>query len=247
MCRHLAYVGAPLPLSALLFDPPHSLARQSWAPRDMRGGGTINADGFGVGWFAASGPVRYRRATPLWSDTTLPALAATLHVGAALAAVRSATTGMPVVETAAAPFGDERWLFSHNGVVAGWPDSVAKLAAALPTADLMTLEAPTDAALLWALVRHRLRAGAEPAAALAATVAEVGSAAPGSRLNLLLTDGSSIVATTAGHALSVRRDDTGVLVSSEPLDDEPAWRPVPDRTLLTAGHTELALTPLGEA
>ena len=51
MCRHLAYLGPPVPLRALLFDPPHSLVRQSWAPRDMRGGGTINADGFGVGWY----------------------------------------------------------------------------------------------------------------------------------------------------------------------------------------------------
>ena len=246
MCRHLAYVGVPIPLSALLFDPPHSLAHQSWAPHDMRGGGTINADGFGVGWYA-DGPIRYRRATPLWSDTTLPALAAALRVSAALAAVRSATAGMPVVETAAAPFGDGPWLFSHNGVVAGWPDSVAKLAATLPTADLLTLQAPTDAALLWALVRHRLRGGAEPAEAVAATVAEVESAAPGSRLNLLLTDGSSIVATTLGHALSVRRGGKSVLVSSEPLDDDPAWRPVPDRTLLAAGPSDLTLIPLGEA
>jgi len=247
MCRHVAYAGSPILLSALLFDPPHSLARQSWAPRDMRGGGTINADGFGAGWYSEAGPVRYRRATPLWSDTTLPALAATLRVSAALAAVRSATAGMPVVETAAAPFGDGPWLFSHNGVVAGWPGSVAEIAAALPTADLMTLEAPTDAALLWALVRQRLRGGDDPAGAVAATVAEVEAAAPGSRLNLLLTDGASIVATTLGHALSVRRADGGVLVSSEPLDDDPEWRPVPDRTLVAAGPTDLTLTPLGEA
>jgi gamma-glutamyl hercynylcysteine S-oxide hydrolase len=245
MCRHLAYVGAPVALSAWLFDAPHSLAHQSWAPRDMRGGGTINADGFGVGWFP--GPVRYRRATPLWSDTTLPELAATTSTGAMLAAVRSATAGMPVVETAAAPFGDGRWLFSHNGVVTGWPGSMAKLAAGLPTTDLLTLAAPTDAALLWALVRDRLRDGADPAAAVVDTVTEVEAAAPGSRLNLLLTDGTTIVATTLGHALSVRRDDTGVLVGSEPLDDHPAWRPVPDRHLLRAGATDLTLTPLGEA
>ena len=74
MCRHLAYLGPPVALSALLFDPPHSLSHQSWAPRDMHGGGTINADGFGVGWHTPAGPVRYRRATPLWSDATLPAL-----------------------------------------------------------------------------------------------------------------------------------------------------------------------------
>jgi glutamine amidotransferase len=246
MCRHLAYLGPPVPLARFLFDPPHSLVHQSWAPRDMRGGGTINADGFGVGWFGPDGPVRYRRATPIWSDTTLPGLAAAVAAPAVLAAVRSATTGMPVTETAAAPFGGDRWLFSHNGVVTGWPGSVAGLAGALPVTDLLTLEAPTDAALLWALVADRLRSGAGPAEAVATVVAEVGRAAPGSRLNLLLTDGRTIVATAAGHALSVHRGPGSVLVASEPLDDAPGWRPVPDRTLLVATDTGLTLTPLGE-
>ena len=34
MCRHLAYLGPPVPLRAVLIDPPHSLYRQAWAPRD---------------------------------------------------------------------------------------------------------------------------------------------------------------------------------------------------------------------
>jgi glutamine amidotransferase len=246
MCRHLAYLGPPIPLSAVLFDPPHGLSHQSWAPRDMRGGGTINADGFGVGWHTPAGPVRYRRATPLWSDTTLPALAASVAAGSILAAVRSATAGMPVTETAAAPFAAGPWLFSHNGVVRGWPGSMTKLAGSLPVADLLTLEAPTDAALLWALVHDRLRDRASPAEAVAATVTETERAAPGSRLNLLLTDGTSIIATTAGHALSVRHDARGVLVSSEPLDDDPAWRPIADRTLLVADAAGTTLTPLGD-
>ncbi|MFY1692550.1 ergothioneine biosynthesis protein EgtC [Plantactinospora sp. WMMB782] len=246
MCRHLAYLGPALPLAALLFDPPHSLARQSWAPRDMRGGGTVNADGFGLGWYPGDGPpVRYRRATPIWSDAALPALAAATSAGAVLAAVRSATVGMPVVETAAAPFGEGRWLFSLNGVVAGWPDSVASLAAGLPTRDLLTLDAPTDAALLWALVRHRLRAGADPAESVGRTVREVAAAAPGSRLNLLLTDGRLVVASAGGHALSVRATGGSVLVSSEPLDEGPGWRPVPDGHLAVATADRLDLVPTG--
>jgi glutamine amidotransferase len=245
MCRHLAYLGPPIPLSALLFDPPHGLSHQSWAPRDMRGGGTINADGFGVGWHTPAGPVRYRRATPLWSDASLPDLARSVTAGSVLAAVRSATAGMPVTEFAAAPFADGPWLFSHNGVVRGWPESMAKLAGTLPVTDLFTLDAPTDSALLWALVRSRLRDG--PREAIATTVAEVERAAPGSRLNLLLTDGTTIVATAAGHALSVRHGDDAVLVSSEPLDDDPAWRAVADRTLLVAGPTGLQMTSLGDA
>ena len=249
MCRHLAYLGAPVPLSHLLFEAPHALVRQAWAPRDMRGGGTINADGFGVGWYpgADAAPVRYRSAAPMWSDAALPALAAHTSAGCLLAAVRSATVGMPVVETAAAPFAEGPWLFSHNGVVAGWPASVAKLAGTLPPVDLLTLDAPTDAALLWVLVRDRLRSGAPLAAALAGVVAEVLRAAPGSRLNLLLTDGVALAATTVGHSLSYISDSSYITVASEPLDDRPAWRPVPDGTLLTATATDLTLTPLGEA
>jgi glutamine amidotransferase len=83
-------------------------------------------------------------------------------------------------------------------------------------------------------VRHRLRAGAEPGEALAGVVTDVAAAAPESRLNLLLTDGTCIWATAWYHALSVRIDERSALVVSEPLDIDPGWRPVPDRHLVTA-------------
>jgi glutamine amidotransferase len=249
MCRHLAYLGPPLPLAALLFEPRHSLLRQSFAPKDMRGGGRINADGYGVGWYptldpTSGRPQRYRRGGPMWTDTNLPHLAAATTAGAVLAAVRNATVGMPVLETAAAPFADGPWLFSHNGVVTGWPDSVTGPAGALSTRDLLTLDAPTDAALLWALVRHALRAGAGLAESIVDTVRAVHDAAPGSRLNLLLTDGRTAVATTWTHALSVRPMADATLISSEPLDDDPAWRAVPDRHLVVATAGTVEMTPL---
>ena len=246
MCRHLAYLGPPVPLSALLFDPPHSLSHQSWAPRDMRGGGTINADGFGVGWYPADGgaPVRYRRDCPMWTDTALPGLAASTAAAAFLAAARSATVGMPVVETASAPFTGGGWLFSHNGAIVGWPSSVAALAARLPVVDLLTLDAPTDAAFLFALVRRKLRDGDDAATALAGVVADVHAAAPGSRLNLLLADGRQVAATAWGHALSVRHNGGAVVVASEPLDDDPAWRPVPEHSLVVATTETVDVRPL---
>jgi gamma-glutamyl hercynylcysteine S-oxide hydrolase len=244
MCRHLAYLGPPTRLAALLLEPPHALLHQSWAPRDMRGGGTINADGFGVGWYATDGPVRYRRAGPMWSDPGFAELARVTFTSGALAAVRSATVGMPVGEGACAPFAEGGWLFSHNGRVMGWPGSVGKLAERLPVTDLLTLDAPTDAALLWALVRHRLRGGADPAAALAATVTEVAEAAPGSRLNLLLTDGRRAYATTAGHSLSVHHTPGRLVIASEPFDDDPGWRLVPDGRLVVADPTTYTVEDL---
>lgn len=246
MCRHLAYVGEPVRLADLLLTPSHSLLRQSWAPCDMRGGGTVNADGFGVGWYTDSLPVRLRRAVPMWTDTALPGLASTVSSGGVLAAIRSATVGMPVVETACAPFADGPWLFSHNGLVRGWPSSVAGLAARLPVTDLLTMDAPTDSALLWTLLRATLAAGVPPARAVASLVAEVAAVAPGSRLNLLLTNGSTIVGTAWTHALWVRALPGGVVVTSEPYDEDPSWREVPDGHLVSATPSSVDMTEVGE-
>jgi gamma-glutamyl hercynylcysteine S-oxide hydrolase len=243
VCRHLAYLGPVRSLAALVLEPEYGLLRQSYAPRDMRGGGTINADGFGVGWYPSAGstaPTRYRSDRPLWADQSFAEVAAVTGTGALLAAIRSATVGMPVVTTASAPFTDGRWLFSHNGVVSGWPSSVADLAAELPVTDLLTLDAPTDSALLWAMVRHRLRSGEEPGSALAGVVTSVAAAAPGSKLNLLLTDGTQIYATAWRHSLVVRTEPDAVTVGSEPHDEEPGWTPVPEGHLLVGrpGHAD---------
>ena len=135
MCRHLAYVGMPATLRTLLIDPPHGLYRQAWAPRRQRFG-TVNADGFGVGWYAPDdpAPARYRRPAPIWGDESFADIARVTRTGALLAAVRCATEGTDLGTAAVAPFASGSWLFSHNGKVEGWPDSVAGLAATLPPA-----------------------------------------------------------------------------------------------------------------
>ncbi|MEV6443724.1 ergothioneine biosynthesis protein EgtC [Amycolatopsis sp. NPDC051716] len=267
MCRHIGYLGEPLSPAEVLFRAPHSLLVQSYAPADMRGGGSVNADGFGLGWYPGPGspPLRHRRSTPLWTDETLPPLAAAVTSGAFVAAVRNGTTGLPVTEAAAAPFTAGRWLFSHNGVVRGFPGSLAELAKTLPVTELLTLEAPTDSVVLWALLRARLATGEDPLTAVAALTAAVEAAAPGSRLNFLLTDGETLIGTTWTHALSVLETPAGSVVpglrpgpgapppgtpgsnvwlASEPLDGDPRWRPVPDHHAVRATAAGVDLLPL---
>ncbi|MFG2721759.1 ergothioneine biosynthesis protein EgtC [Streptomyces sp. NPDC048416] len=249
MCRHIAYVGETLAVGEVITGPVHGLYRQSWAPRRQRHG-TVNADGFGVGWYADGDPVpaRYRRAGPIWSDPNVVDLARVVRTEALLAAVRDATEAGADSEAAAAPFASGRWLFSHNGAVRDWPRSAAGLAAGLPAQSLLGLEARCDAAFVWALVLHRLACGDEPGGAMADAVGEVGAAAPGSRLNLLLTDGATITATAWGDTLwYLHTPGRSTAVASEPYDDDPRWREVPDRTLLTADRTEVLLTPLKES
>jgi glutamine amidotransferase len=271
MCRHLAYAGPPASLRSLLIDPPHSLYRQAWAPRLQRHG-TVNADGFGVGWYADGDPVpaRYRRSAPIWGDLSLPDIARVTRSGAVLAAVRSATQGTALGEAAAAPFGAGAWLFSHNGLLDGWPGAAAAIAdresqaggrddgpptaGSLPrpssAAALLSLEAMVDSAFLWALVLGRLQAGSALGAALAGTIAAVEAAGGTGRFNFLLTDGHSIAATACGDTLWYRlpgegtRAPSSVTVASEPSDDEPGWTEVPDRHLLTATARGVRVRPL---
>ncbi|MEI5103003.1 ergothioneine biosynthesis protein EgtC [Streptomyces sp. PmtG] len=248
MCRHLAYTGDPESLGALLVAPAHGLFRQSWAPRHQRHG-TVNADGFGVGWYAPGDPVpaRYRRSGPIWGDQSFADLARVVRSHAVLAAVRDATVASADGEAAAAPFAEDRWLFSHNGAVTGWPDALVPIAADLPPADLLALEARCDSALVWRLVLNRLRGGTAAPRALADTVGAVAAAAPGSRLNLLLTDGDTIAATAWGDSLWYLNDPgRHTVVASEPYDDDPRWHEVPDRTLVSASPKEVLLTPLKE-
>ncbi|MFB6904660.1 ergothioneine biosynthesis protein EgtC [Streptomyces bacillaris] len=248
MCRHIAYVGDPVALGTVLSAPPHSLVRQSWAPRRQRYG-TVNADGFGVGWYADGDPVpgRYRRQGPIWHDETFADLARVVRTTALLAAVRDATEPGADGEAAAAPYTSGRLLFSHNGAVPGWPGSLAGPAAALPARELLSLAARNDSALVWALVLHRVAAGDDLPGAVAETVREVAEAAPGARLNLLVTDGTAIVATAWGDSLWHLHDPgRSAAVASEPYDDDPRWREVPDRTLLVATSADVTPTPLKE-
>ncbi len=247
MCRHLAWTGQPRSLSALLREPENGLLRQSWAPRRMRHG-TINADGFGVGWYAPEvrpEPAVYRRATPMWGDATFTSLSGAVTSGCVLAAVRSATAGMPVEESATAPFTSGDVLLSHNGRIR--PDVMGQLLAKDP--DPLVPESRCDSAVLAALVFSRLARGADLAETIADVVVEAGAADPAARLNLLATDGTTIVGSTWGDTLSYRilataTPGAGTEVASEPGDDDSSWIDVPDRRLIVARDLTVTLRSL---
>jgi glutamine amidotransferase len=248
MCRHLAYLGPPATLRSVLIDPPRGLYHQAWAPR-MQRHGTVNADGFGVGWYADGDPVpaRYRRAVPIWGDPSLPDLARVTRSAAVIAAVRSATAGTALGEEAAAPFGAGPWLFSHNGVLEGWRDLAEHGTVRMKGLSIVSLEALVDSAYLWALVLARLRAGDRLDAALAVAIAAVEAAGGSGRFNFLLTDGRTIAATACGDTLWYRQRGGAVTVASEPGDDDRDWIEVPDRHVLAATPSSVSLRPLEDA
>ena len=228
MCRHLAWLGAPRSLGGLVLEPEHGLLRQSYAPRRQRHG-TMNADGWGAGFYAGgqARPARWRSSRPLWSDASFASVAPVVSAGCVLAAVRSATAGMPADETAAAPFQSGRWLLSHNGVVD------RAVLGPHPAA-----ESVCDAAQLAA---HAFEFGPER---IGEFVTDLGKRDPDARLNLLLTDGQRILATRWKDTLSVLVTGAGVAVASEPYDDDPRWADVPDFHLVDVTGGAVTLTNL---
>ncbi|KAA8887950.1 ergothioneine biosynthesis protein EgtC [Nocardia colli] len=290
MCRHLGYVGPVVSVGETLTTGTHSLRTQAWAPRDMRGGGTINADGFGVAWWRAVEPdstqnpsatstlsgdtapggtliaSRYRNPAPIWTDPAVEEVLPQLHSAAVLASIRSATVGMPVERAACAPFTSAQWAFSHNGSVPNWRNVITAASSDLDNAatqfgatrlfetiQLLEAESPTDAATLWVLLRQLLTAVSpdgfvdSPGTALGLLAAGVLRHAPAARLNFLLGDGETLWATTVHHALSALVTDTSAVLASEPYDDDPNWRSIPDRSLVIARPGKLTIDPLPDS
>ncbi|RDI66784.1 class II glutamine amidotransferase [Nocardia pseudobrasiliensis] len=342
MCRHLGYLGPPIGVGDILTRGTHSLRTQAWAPRDMRGGGTINADGFGAAWWipdigarphdlappTARTASRYRNAVPIWTDPAVDEVLPQLHSRSVLAAVRSATIGMPVERSACAPFTHGRWAFSHNGVIQDWQRTLTAVAVEFSSPSLIEAESRTDSATLWVILRDLLERkevastpsdntyrrpvppgtngtapAAGPKATAAATAQRDGSAAaaelrngmaaaavlrdgsavasaqgdaadsawtitparagddrpgeilrqvasavlrhsPGARLNLLLSDGETLWATTVYHSLAALITEDTAILASEPFDDDPRWREIPDRRLVVARPGSLSVASL---
>ena len=255
MCRLAGYVGHELlPLSALLYDPPHSLEHAAYAPRELISG-TINVDGTGVAWWPDDGsePLRYATSNPPWSDPNLPGLAQALSGRTVLAAVRSATPGLPFGPDNVSPFVADGLAGVHNGWIGGFRDGVGRsLLTLLSDRRFGEMKAMNDSLVLFLLVAQRIED--EPGVSLADSVTSViqqtaktvVAAGEAGALNLVVASANEIVGakTSVGFAVNslyTRTTSAGSWIASEPLDDEPGWMTVPEHSLavLTADGVDI--------
>ena len=253
MCRIAAYVGPTAPLSSLLYDPPHSLERQAYRPRELLAG-TVNVDGTGVAWWndTDAEPLRYVAVESPWADANLSDLAPRISSRAILAAVRSATPGLPFGPEHVAPFTHGSLAGAHNGRIEGFRGRVGRqLVASLPDdqwADLGVLNDSKTLFLAVAAAYDGDLAGAVRAA-LAATARILDEHNAAASLNLVVADGESVVAarhsvrTPVNSLYTASRRDSH-LVASEPLDDDPEWKPVPEGHLVTITASSIMTAPL---
>lgn len=268
MCRIAAYLGASgTSLSSLALEPDHSLLVQSYAPKEMMSG-VVNADGFGCGWYAPevdAEPAVYRSNSPMWADRSFASIAPKVRSRTILAAVRSATPGLPAEESGVPPFASGPYLFAHNGAIKGFRRSAMRpLRDTLSDESYSGLLGVTDSETIFALLLDRLRAGKAgigDATALAeATIETLEKVSAICRdlglpatLNVGATDGEAMVFTRfstegPGNSLYLLEDGRSfpgaIVVASERFDDDPGWRTILDRHLLVADPRGTTLRPL---
>lgn len=259
MCRWLAYSGSPVSLEDLLFKPKNSLVVQS--QHSKLGATTTNGDGFGVGWYGAGErPGVFRSIEPAWNDRNLRELAALASSRRVFAHIR-ASTGSAVQQTNCHPFRHGRWLWMHNGMLAGFPTMKRDLAMAVAPDLFPEIEGSTDSEMLFFLaLTHGLEDDPPTAVARAlgfveATAREHGIEFP-VQMTVATTDGDttwafryssegrsrSLFHSTDVSTLREQHPDNPVLhalsedarlVVSEPLGDlRGAWHEVPESSVV---------------
>ncbi|MGI8649271.1 MAG: ergothioneine biosynthesis protein EgtC, partial [Rubrobacter sp.] len=257
MCRLLAYAGGePTSLARYVLEPPHSLEAQAYAPEEMLSG-VVNADGFGVGWYADQGasagePAVYRSLSPIWSDGTFRSLAPKIQSRMYFAALRNATPPLPSELNAVPPFSSGRYLFMHNGAIDRFRETVMRpMRGSLSDERYRGIIGTSDSETVFACLLNRLDDGLSPRDALLDTIRFVAKTCLSydtkATLNLGLTDGQEMVFTrysTSGatnslyylEGLGGLGGEKSVLVASERVDGDDRWRRVPAGSLLKVGE-----------
>lgn len=239
MCRLLGWSSAEPRTLAELLDP-HELAQLAALSRK-------HADGWGMAWYDEDGRLRTLRSREAaWRSPEYAAAVANVRSDAGFLHLRWATAGLAVTPRNTHPFVAGGWALAHNGAIRPVDGLLPLLGA---DAELV---GETDSERYLHVLRERvLAAGLEQG--LRRTVADICRDLTPSSLNaMLLADGALTAVCCHGSPsgdggpddagppeerpgyfdLRVRRSADALVISSQPLDDEP-WERLDNGTALT--------------
>jgi len=212
MCRALLYLGEPVLLDDLLYQPDSALVRQATMPRMLH---MLNLAGFGLrAWDRGSRspgkPWAYCSTQLPVFDRNLKNLAEKVDAGAVLAHVRGVAydTAVDISLANVHPFQFPgcALAMAHNGDLARFAELKPLLAAHVPAAVARHIRGTTDSEWIYALVLSGLRdpspapAGDELVGAIARALAIIRGARESlgidlsSSVNLFFADGTQLAA-----------------------------------------------------
>src|SRR5262249_24003138 len=170
MCRALLYLGEPVLLDNLLYQPDSALVRQSYMPKMLN---MLNLAGFGLrAWDAGSHqpekPYYYGSPSIPVFDRNLKNRAEKVRAGCVLAHVRgvaySAAVEISLQNVHPFQFDGVPWTLAHNGDLAGMEALKPALASHIRPRFLSGIRGTTDSEWIYALFMSQL---SDPGAAAA--------------------------------------------------------------------------------
>jgi len=171
----MAYHGPPITLDELLYEPEHSLIRQSVDARERPE--PLNGDGWGVGWYdreLSPEPAVYREVRPAWNDENMRRLSPLIETQLYFAHVRAASPGLAVHQLNCHPFpggqhtlGDSRHrdpieegrqelMFMHNGSLGAYEAVIRRLETDLGRETFLGIRGSTDSEHAFAVIQEEL-------------------------------------------------------------------------------------------
>jgi predicted glutamine amidotransferase len=203
----MAYLGSPIIIDKLLYQPINSLVNQSISAKEIEE--PLNGDGFGIGWYAREvndEPVTFVSVNPAWSNRNLRNLAPKIRTECFVAHVRAASVG-EVSESNCHPFQYKNLLMMHNGGVENFSAIKRKIREPLNDEVYNWIKGQTDSEHIFAYLINYLFANHKTVGpntvidafentftSLKKMMAENGIHEP-AYLNMVVTNGSFIVGT----------------------------------------------------
>ena len=251
MCRFAAYLGEEIKLEEIVYNFPHNLVVQSYAPKELLVG-NVNLDGFGCGWYNASvekNPAQYATLLPIWADYKFPTIAKAVTSNIIFSAVRNATPPFPNELSSVLPLALDKYLFLHNGSVVDYNKCRRTLENELPDEYFNMIQSRSDSALIFAAIMWKLSEIDESEISLKKALLDtldwlknqLESLGVGANLNIGITDGESMLfirheyngkCNSLYYNESHEKISGGVLIASEPLDEDNGWSAVPENSVI---------------
>ncbi|MBF95680.1 MAG: Gamma-glutamyl-hercynylcysteine sulfoxide hydrolase [Alphaproteobacteria bacterium MarineAlpha9_Bin4] len=252
MCRHLGYIGEKELLYNILFKKKHSLVNMAFNPKEMENA-KLNADGFGIAWNSNSNFYLYKSVLPIWNDPNLDAVTKNLSSDIVLANVRSATISKDLSYSNTHPFIYKDLLFSHNGYIKNFHDSVKeKIIDLIDNKLLSEIKGNTDSEYIFFLFIHCYNQEKNISKAIYKTIDILRDICQEAMLNFLIcTRGNNIKLYATKFSLEARcpslyllKDSSNnIYISSEKLDEKD-WLKVKDYSLLECKMNSFKITNL---
>lgn len=247
MCRLLVYFGKTIYLNEIIYNPEHSIIKQSYSPAYTPNikknvlNSDLNLDGFGCGWWIPekNNFFVYKSLKPIWNDTILNSIANSIKSNLIFAHIRAVLRkrGSPVSDLNTHPFIANGWIWMHNGCIIDFDKHKGNITSYIESGILPNLYGSTDSEFCFGLYLTFLTKNSNPLESFTFLFKYLKKNNFKGYYNFITSDGINILCSRFviginKEPLSLYFDEKKKIISSEPLYPNSDWIVLPKNSML---------------